>query len=117
MRRRREWTDATLQINLPIKLLDEIDALEPPVTEQLRIEWNGNQLRSLPLNRIADTTKQARKVFCMSEHLCTRELRLIHHLLAKPCAVRSHSPELETTGITNLVEFEIRTIAWISAVT
>src|SRR6266496_3187121 len=38
MRRSSQRTNSPLQVDLPVKLLYEINAFEPPVTEQLGVE-------------------------------------------------------------------------------
>src|SRR4029078_4716186 len=94
-----ERSHATLEIDMSIQRFDEVDTFEPPVSEQLRIEWNCDQLSSRALNRIANSTEKSCEVFRMSQHLCARTVRLVRVLVTETCAVGSHPPELEAAGI------------------
>src|SRR5687768_9200569 len=47
MRRGSERSNSALQIDFPIKLLNEVDSLEPPVSEELGVERRHDQLASL----------------------------------------------------------------------
>src|ERR1043165_9344670 len=57
MRRGSQRTHAPLQIDLPVKLLHEINAFEPPVTEQLGVERSSDQLGTLALHSVANAAE------------------------------------------------------------
>src|SRR5678815_5225454 len=110
MRRCSERSHATLQIDLAIKLLDEIDSLEPPVSEQLRIEWNSNELGATSLNGVTDSAQQSREMLCVSLNLCVSLVGLVCLLVTEIRCLRGDTPQLEAARIPDLVELEVRTI-------
>src|SRR5689334_9817048 len=100
MRRRRGGGRGRAPSELPVDVAKEVDALEPPVTEQLGVERRHDQVA---LGALCELTEQRGIMRGMAMAPGARDVRVVR-LLQPEIEIRvGHPPELESAGKANLV--------------
>src|SRR6266550_543338 len=105
-----------------VDLAEKIRALEPPVTEQLGVEWRDHDVARLPVLadflRIGqrDTAEQLHEVGCVVGRTPARGGWVIRLLVAEVDVVARDAPQLEAARPPNLMEFQVGAVPGVSSV-